>query len=698
MPKLLIDAEKLNWTQTESFDSITDKVDFLNDSIISLFDDHAPVRYVKIKHAPSPWMTDIIKSAMARRDRAFRKYKRNRSQDNWDAYKKLRNRCNQQIRNAKRRHISEQIELATPAGLWKFLRTLGLGKAKAPDTKISINLNLLNTFFSTSNKLSPQIKHETLINIPSIPLPNTAPFCFSSVSQDMIKKTMLSMKSKAVGNDNIGRVMLMYIIDVILPTITHIVNYSLLSSTFPAQWRQAHVIPLPKVSNPTLPNEFRPISILPFLSKLIESVTHKQITQYLLNENLFNSVQSGFRVGHSTTTALLKVTEDIRNAMEDSQVTILVLIDFSNAFNAVDHELLLAVLPRLNFSPSVVNWFSSYLQGRSQQVQNGEDSSDWCGVDAGVPQGGILSPLLFSIFINLLSPNLRCNYHFYADDLQLYYSTSPDNMSKAINFINADLLRLCRWSDSYGIKVNPNKCQAILVGSSRQLGKVDLSNSPSLLFNHCPIPFTPTVKDLGVIIDSNLKWNAQVQEISRKFYASLHSILRLKHFLPIKTKISLVNTLLLPIIFYADICFLDLTEDLLNKLDRLLNACIRFIFNLRKYDHVSEYRAKIKWLPIRERRNVRILCLLFTVLKDPYSPVYLKQMFQFRKDTHDRELRSSNSLTLAPLQHRSSFVDKSFAVVAVRLWNGLPDIIQKARDKVTFKRLVTELYKKQAYP
>lgn len=86
------------------------------------------------------------------------------------------------------------------------------------------------------------------------------------------------------------------------------------------------------------------------------------------------------------------------------------------------------------------------------------------------------------------------------------------------------------------------------------------------------------------------------------------------------------------------------------------------------------------------------------MLKDPYSPVYLKQMFQFRKDTHDRELRSSNSLTLAPLQHRSSFVDKSFAVVAVRLWNGLPDIIQKARDKVTFKRLVTELYKKQAYP
>lgn len=458
--------------------------------------------------------------------------------------------------------------------------------------------------------------------------------------------------------------------------------------------RKAHVLPLPKVLNPSAPNEFRPISILPFLSKVIESVALRQLTQYLTNECLLDSFQSGFRVGHSTTTALLKVTEDIRQAMENSSVTVLVLIDFSNAFNAVDHDLFLAFLPRLNFSDSTVNWFSSYLKGRCQLIRNGHERSDWHRVDAGVPQGGILSPLLFSIFINLLSPNLKCNYHFYADDLQLYCSTSTENLSYAINRLNDDLNRLRIWSESYGIQVNPKKCQAIMVGSSRQLAKVDTSELPTLSFNNSNIPFSPTVKDLGVIIDSNLSWTAHIQEISRKFYSSLHPILRLKHFLPHKTKISLVNTLLLPIINYADICYINLSEELLNKLDRLLNTCIRFVFNLKKYDHVSEYRAKLKWLPIRERRKLTILCFLFKVLNDQNIPEYLKEKFEFTCDGHDYHLRSSHNLTLKMPVHRTSFLGNSFAVVAVHLWNALPEEIKKAKNIVIFKGLTKKYFLK----
>lgn len=237
-----------------------------------------------------------------------------------------------------------------------------------------------------------------------------------------------------------------------------------------------------------------------------------------------------------------------------------------------------------------------------------------------------------------------------------------------------------------------------MVGSSRQLAKVDVSFLPTLFFNNCPIPFTPTVKDLGVIIDSNLDWTPHVNEMSRKFYAALHSIIRLKNFLPIKTKICLVNTMLLPIIFYADVSFVDLSEDHLNKLDRLLNTCIRFIFNLRKYDHVSGYRAKLKWLPIRERRYVRILCLLFSVLNDPNSPDYLKQEFCYLRDTHDRQLRSCKTLSLATPPHLTSFRDKSFSIVAVRLWNALPDVIKNADTKYNFKRLTTRHYLERVYP
>lgn len=697
MDNLNMDASAVVWTSIENVTSVDDKVDFLNKNIIALFDRHAPIHPVKLKHQPTPWFNDSIRKARMYRDRAFRRYKRDRTVENWNKYKKLRNRCNLLCRNAKRRFIFSQIEASSPAGIWSFLRSFGIGKSNSLDCKLPFDANILNMHFTSCMKLDQVTKIATLNEILNMPRPDIAPFEFSFVSQDSIHKIILSLKSKAIGSDDIGRIMISYILNHILPVLTHIVNWSLESGEFPDQWRKAHVLPLPKVSNPQLPNQFRPISILPFLSKIIESVVHKQVTDYLSKSSLFNRFQSGFRSGHSTTTALLKVTEDIRQSMENSNVTVLVLIDFSNAFNGVNHDLLLAILTHLNFSSSSVSWFTSYLAERCQAIRSGQTLSDWCDVDCGVPQGGILSPLLFSIFINLLSRFLQCKYHFYADDLQLYCHATMDNLHAAISDLNSDLLQLLSWSSRFGISVNPNKCQAIVIGSSRQLAKVQLSNLPSLYYNGIVIAFSKTVKNLGILMDSNLNWTAQVNEVSRKFFASLHAILRFKNFLPVSTKIALVNSLLLPIIDYADVCYINLTEELLNKLDRLLNTGIRFIYGLRKYDHISEYRAKLQWLPIRERRSCRILGVLFSILRDKFAPEYLKDQFQFLSDTHDRDLRSSNTQLLATPSHSTNFIGNSFGVAAVRLWNQLPTDIKTAPSKDSFKRQVKHYFRKKVF-
>ncbi|KAG7303070.1 hypothetical protein JYU34_013095 [Plutella xylostella] len=377
--------------------------------------------------------------------------------------------------------------------------------------------------------------------------------------------------------------------------------------------------------------------------------------------------------------------------MENRMITVLVLIDFSNAFNAVDHDLLLAVLVKSQISPAAVSWFSSYLRGRQQAIRSCSVLSDWSDLSAGVPQGGILSPLLFSIFIDLVSSSLLCSYHLYADDLQLYCQVKPEDLVSAINQLNGDLNSILDWSNRFGILVNPVKCQAIIVGSSQLISNHDLNSAP-LVFDGCNIPFSSTVKDLGVTIDENLSWVPQVNSVSRRIFASLHSLLPLKNFLPFQTKRSLAMSLLLPILDYADVCYLDLTEALLNKLERLQNTCIRFIFGLRKYDHVSGYRAKLKWLPIRDRRNLRILCLLFSILHEPNSPSYLKSMFNFLSDTHNRHLRSSHNLLLSLPLHRSGFMLNSFSVTAVRLWNDLPESIRKAPSRPLFKSMVRAHY------
>ncbi|KAJ8710639.1 hypothetical protein PYW08_009154 [Mythimna loreyi] len=364
--------------------------------------------------------------------------------------------------------------------------------------------------------------------------------------------------------------------------------------------------------------------------QVLEHIFHQQLSLFLTSNDLLSPFQSGFRPGHSTVTALLKVTDDIRWAMDHKSLTLLVLLDFSSAFNSVDFDILLGILKSLNFSSSTISWFHSYLNGRSQQVRLDESSSDWCYLTAGVPQEGVRSPLLFSIFINSVTRVISSHFHLYADDLQLYYHFRGKDAEAAASAINSDLKLIGEWSRSFGLQINPKKSQALVIGDRYMRNKLDLASLTPLWFNGVQIEYTNKAKNLGVIMDSK-SWTAQVAEVSRKVHCTFHSLKCLQSFLPLKTKISLAQTLIQPIIDYADVCYLDVTEELLNKLERLQNICIRFIFNLKKYDHVSfGFRKVLKWLPIRLRKNTRILCLLFNILLNPKTP-YLRERFSYSR-------------------------------------------------------------------
>ena len=688
--KLNSDAQSLDWSNIIQASTVDDKVALLNNTVLKLFDTHAPLRAVRLRRPPAPWITPGVRMAMRRRDRAFRKFRRDRSDENWCLYKHARNRCNQMVRVSKRRHIYENVLNSSPADIWKFLKTLGISKSSSNLIPSNLSLNNLNQHFSTSVSLADDAKRKTIVDITSMPILPPDSFSFNPVTVLEIRKIFTSLKSKAVGCDGVSRVMIMLILDSILPIFTHIINFSLQAGVFPLIWRKAFIIPLPKVSNPSLVNHFRPISILPFLSKVLEAVAHKQISSHIYKNNLLSQYQSGFRPGHSTSTALLKVIEDVRAGMENSKLTVLVLIDFSNAFNTVDHDILLAFLSQIGISTSSQGWFSSYLRGRQQAVRANQEFSDWCSLATGVPQGGILSPLLFSLFINSITSIIKCSYHLYADDLQLYAQAEIGNLDDCISSLNADLLAIGDWSQKFGVGVNVGKCQAILIGSSYHLKHLNIKQIMPIKFYNMVIPLSPHVKDLGLNIDDTLNWNKQVCRISKNVTATLRSLYRFKHFLPAKTKTLLVQSLVLPVIDYADVCCSDLSYDLLNKLDRLLNNCIRFIYGLRKYDHISFYRSQLRWLPIRQRRSLRSLCLLFSIINDPCTPDYLKSYFQVLGSSHNRNLRASENLLLLIPPHRTGFISNSFAVSAIKLWNVLPLDIKKASSKFLFKRKLKE--------
>lgn len=268
----------------------------------------------------------------------------------------------------------------------------------------------------------------------------------------------------------------------------------------------------------------------------------------------------------------------------------------------------------------------------------------------------------------------------YADDLQIYSQGVLDDLPSVINTTNNDLENILDWSHRHGLIVNPSKSQTIIIGSSKLISRIDFSNLPTILFNGTQIPYSFQVKNLGIIMDRTLSWVPQINEVSRKMFAAIGSLRRLRNFLPLATKAALAHALLLPILDYADISYPDLTEEQLNKLERLQNLCIRFIYGLRKYDHVSYYRSQLKWLPIRLRRNSHILAHLYGILFNPSTPLYLKERFKYLSS-----LRCSQNYMLAQISSSSKFYNDSFTFKAIRLWNALPSEIRHAKSLPIFK-------------
>lgn len=224
------------------------------------------------------------------------------------------------------------------------------------------------------------------------------------------------------------------------------------------------------------------------------------------------------------------------------------------------------------------------------------------------------------------------------------------------------------------------------------ISRIDWLDLPQVKFDGATIEISEVVKNLGVLMDRHLSWGPQLAAVSRKTFAAGASLKRLRNFLPHSTKIALAQSLLHPILDYADASYLDLTEDQLNKLERLQNFSIRFVFGLRKYDHVSEYRNRLKWLPIRLRRNVHILSLLYNILFTSSTPAYLKERFQFLHLSHPLSLRSSETFQLKTPAHTSKFYSSSFTLQAAKLWNSLPVSIRHSKSLHIFKSMVTQHY------
>ena len=485
--------------------------------------------------------------------------------------------------------------------------------------------------------------------------------------------------------------------DTLLPVLCNLITESLQSGVFPSDFKTAHVCPLlkkPSLEKNSLKN-YRPVSNLAFVSKLIEKAVVHQLNTHLQQNDLVAEFQSAYRGGHSTETALLRVQSDILCAVDQGKAAFLVLLDLSAAFDTIDHDRLLTFMEtQLGIGGTVLKWFQSYLCTRKQSVVIDGIVSETSTLKYGVPQGSVLGPILFCIYMLPLSQIIAKHnmaLHIYADDTQLYCFFDTKSSTEAASALSA--MMKCiedvqAWMGQSRLKLNEDKTEFLVVSSPYYQETV---RKISLQMGDVVIKAAAKCRNLGVIFDSKLDMKDHVAAVCRSSFFQLRKIGSIRKYLSNDTCSTLVHSFVTSRIDYCNSLLANLPKCVLAKLQKIQNVAARILTRTQRYEDISPVLISIHWLPIPLRIRYKINLLTFKSLRG-MGPPYLKNLLTPYSPSID--LRSANKGLLKEHSYNlSTYGHRAFYFVAPNYWNDLPEMLRFEPNLASFKAdLKTHLF------
>lgn len=445
---------------------------------------------------------------------------------------------------------------------------------------------------------------------------------------------------------------------------------------------------------------YRPISNLSVVSKLLERLVAKQLLVYLKDNGLLPDLQSAYLTHRSTETAVLKVLSDILMALDSGNLAVLMMLDLSAAFDSVDHSTLLQRLKKsYGVSGTVLGWFSSYLDDRSQCVRCSKSTSATSKLLYGVPQGSVLGPILFILYTADLLQLVKRHQllpHAYADDTQIYGFCVPSETNSLIERISSCFDSVSEWMMANRLQLNPQKTEVMWCSSARRQDQVPLG---PVLIDNTSVPTVSSVRNLGVHINSHLTLSTHVTAIVKTCFAVLRQIRSVRRSLTRDALITLIRALVISKVDYCNSVMAGVSGILISRLQSVLNAAARLIFAVRKSDRITPLLRDLHWLKVRERIKFRLCVLAYHSLHST-APAYIAESLHLASSIEGRRrLRSTADMDLlVPATHCSTLGDRSFPVAAARAWNTLPSSIRLSPSLNVFRRrLKTELFL-QSYP
>lgn len=743
--KLKRDINSSNLSKPDAFASIDQAVKCYNITLNALMDKHCPIKVKQMSlklnsEKKSPWFDKELAELRRKVRITERRNDKNGTTANKNTYKVLYKKYCSLIKLKRKQFHQKDIynKRNDVKKLFKKVNSL-IGKPTVILPEYDNELTLANNFkefFSTKiKKIRENIiaEQKTLFSKDQQESDMSTIHCtvtnkfneFREITASDLKNFLVNMSNSFnILMDPVPKWLIVECFNELHPILLYIINQSLMMGYFPSGLKTASVRPTIKDYSGDVDSlsNYRPISNLPFLSKLLEKIVLHQLNLHLVTNQLYSSRQSGYRKHHSCETLTIKLVDDILKHIENNQTVALIMLDFSAAFETIEHLNLLNKLEKcFGITGLVLKWFSTYLKSRSFNVVIGDTLSELCEILFGVPQGSILGPILFILYIKdleLIAHRHGLHVQLYADDTQLYISfeaTSNNDINEKKEIVQSCLKEIKHWMCFNFLKLNEDKSKVLLIDRKININEIvnfDLymslndnsSNTGSSILNNnatstktvikCSDTSNSVIKNLGLILDSQFSMKKHVANVKKSCFVTLSNLYKISSFLDENLRLILVKQLILSKLDYHNGVYCNLPKFLINELQKVLNAAIRFIYNVNRREHITPYIVKSQLLPVESRIDFKI-CLFVHNCLHGNAPSYLCDLIEcyslpissLRLITDCRD-----PLMLKTVQCNTNYGKRAFSMYAPYCWNALPFELRSIESKLLFKSYLKTYY------